>query len=88
MYYFLDPKMMHPHMSVSILQIIILLNHGDKRCKEIILISFHSSASAFTVILKFGNNKWGKMYLRNMLWIFLIKKRLPCTGDHFEHNLH
>ena len=35
---FLDPKMMHPDMTGSILQIIILLNQRDKMCKEIMLI--------------------------------------------------
>ena len=35
---FLDPKMMHPDMTGSMLQIIILLNQRYKMWKEIMLI--------------------------------------------------
>ena len=36
----LDPEVMHPHMTGSILQIMILLNQRDKMSKEIMLIVF------------------------------------------------
>ena len=48
--------------------------------------SFDSSPSALQVNLEF-DDKWGKIYMKNMLLIYLGKKLVLCTVDDFGHSL-
>ena len=67
------PKMMHPHFSGSILQMLILLNQRAKRCKKIILTVLITLAQLKKVISKFCSKKWTKIYMKNMLLVILVK---------------
>ena len=68
-----DPKMMHPHFSGSILQMLILLNQRAKSCKKIILTVLIALAQLERVIFKFCSKKWTKIYMKNMLLVIVVK---------------
>ena len=68
-----DLKMVYPHLSRSTVPMLILLHQRAKRCKKIILIGLITVAWLKRVILKYCSKKRTKMYMKNMLLVFLGK---------------
>ena len=70
----LNLKMIHPLISASILQILILLNERAKIWKKILLTVLITVAFLKRVILKFRRKKRVKIYTKNLLLVFSGKK--------------
>ena len=68
-----DPKMVHPHLSRSTVPMLILLHQRAERCNKIILIVLITVAWLKRVILKSCSKKGTKIYMKNMLLVFLGK---------------